>query len=220
MIDINDLFLFIYDISPFYDENFFNEQYELVKEYRRNKIDNLSLKEDKIRSLSAEYVLIKALEYVGLDYFKESIEVDKNGKLFLKSNKIQFNISHSGSKVICGISSYSIGVDIQLKKEVNFDIAKRFFTISENELILKNNSKDMFYKIWTLKESYIKCVGKGLLIPLNSFEISFKNEKPIINQTNSKFEFKLFTHEIEGYQIALCVEQSNIDDNNLKVITL
>ena len=28
-----------------------------------------------------------------------------------------------------------------------------------------------FYDLWTLKESYIKTIGKGLYTPLNSFSI-------------------------------------------------
>ncbi|MEC5423606.1 4'-phosphopantetheinyl transferase superfamily protein [Virgibacillus sp. C22-A2] len=36
---------------------------------------------------------------------------------------------------------------------------------------------EYFYDIWALKESYIKMVGKGLSIPLNSFSCSVVNKQ-------------------------------------------
>jgi len=40
---------------------------------------------------------------------------------------IHFNISHSHDYVVCGISSLPIGIDVEAVREINTNIANRFF---------------------------------------------------------------------------------------------
>lgn len=57
---------------------------------------------------------------------------------------------------------------------IDLRIGKRFFINKEYEYIMNKNlisRLEYFYEIWTLKESYIKAVGMGLSISLNSFNI-------------------------------------------------
>jgi 4'-phosphopantetheinyl transferase len=62
-----------------------------------------------------------------------------------------------------------------------------------------------FYEIWTLKESYIKCLGKGLSIPLKSFSISINDGiiTVITEYENKEYMFKRFEVE-QDYKIAAC----------------
>jgi len=50
------------------------------------------------------------------------------------------------------------------------------FTINEwkeiNEIKEDNKRLERFYKFWSLKESYVKAIGKGLILDLQTIEFS------------------------------------------------
>ncbi len=105
----------------------------------------------------------------------------KFGKPFLKnqtpSGLIRFNVSYSHDRLLLVFSrEYFVGIDIEYKKREFpvIDIANRFFTSTEANLIKVGNETaqtDLFFRIWVLKEAYTKAVGKGLFLPLNSFDV-------------------------------------------------
>lgn len=79
-----------------------------------------------------------------------------------------------------GLSSPSIGVDIEYIREYDEMLAKRFFTSEEQDYLNYSKDKDEnFTRIWTSKEAYGKFTGGGIteglsfstfhnpLIPLN-----------------------------------------------------
>jgi len=95
----------------------------------------------------------------------------KNGKPFLKNDiaKIHFNISHSGDHLVILIDSkHQIGIDIETElrsSEVSLKMAKRFFNQEEYQLLKSLKGKQqsiLFNKLWTLKEAFLKSMGKGV----------------------------------------------------------
>ncbi|MDO5575580.1 MAG: 4'-phosphopantetheinyl transferase superfamily protein, partial [Fibrobacter sp.] len=60
-------------------------------------------------------------------------------------------------------------------KNVREGLADRFFSDMEKKMLNESQSKesfdDLFFKMWVLKESYIKAIGKGLSCPLSSFSV-------------------------------------------------
>ena len=68
-----------------------------------------------------------------------------------------------------------------------------------------------FYKIWTLKESFVKATGKGLSVPFYDFEITV-GENISISQTltDKKYYFKVF--EIDGLIVSVCSENNDCSD--------
>lgn len=211
-------------VNKFEDDAFFQSIYEKVKPYRKNKIDILKRREDKNLSLAAEYLLIKALEDFGLNYDKEEIEVDSNGKPYLKSNRAFFNISHSKDRVFIVVSTLPIGCDIQFIKEFNIEIARRFFTLNEYKEIVNQFSvektKEYFYKVWCAKESFTKCIGLGLKQPLNSFEIKVNDNDISLVKNGIENEYRFYSKTINEYQFVICIE-TNIDiSNKIEIVDL
>ena len=102
-----------------------------------------------------------ALKENGIEDFE--IVVGENGKPFLKSGEMLFNISHCAEGVAVVIDTVPVGIDVQEIGGFNEKVAKRFFNESENKKINASPDKaKAFTRIWTLKESAIKCEGKSL----------------------------------------------------------
>ena len=197
---------YLFDISSINEETF-NKLLPLLKPYRKEKIDRLSNKNAKYLSLAVELLIKKACEDFGIDYLNKEIVFNENGKPSFKNSKYFFNTSHSGKYALCVISDKEVGCDIEEIKEYKEKVAKRFFTTKENEYLDLTNDKDeLFYRLWTIKESYSKCIGKGLTIPLNSFEVS-SNSNNVIIKGKDNYHFFEFKHD--NYQISICL---NIDE--------
>ena len=193
---------YLFDISSINEETFI-KLLPLVKPYRKEKIDKLSAKNAKYLSLAVELLIKKACEDFGIDYLSEDIVFNENGKPSFKNSKYFFNTSHSGRYALCVISDKVVGCDIEEIKEYKEKVAKRFFTNKENEYLeLTNDKNELFYRLWTLKESYSKCIGKGLTIPLNSFEVSNSSNNIIIK---GKDNYHFFEFKHDNYQIAICL---------------
>ena len=153
---------------------------------------------------------------------------NKYGKpLFIEPKGIHFNISHSGEWVLCGVSDAPIGIDIEGGMVDMLAIAERFFSKEEAKYIDSHpicDRDDAFFKIWTLKESYIKCIGMGLQIPLNSFHFVFIEEQINIfvdGKLDNKYMFRSKKID-EKYYMALCIlsETCSLWENNIKIISI
>ena len=164
-----------------YDDAILNLLDQISKEKRERAKRYIKLM-DRKRCIMGE-ILLQYLLWIHFRIRREEIlfEYNEFGKPFLvKQKDIFFNISHSGEWIFCGIGDVPMGIDVEGGDCKFQSLAKSCFTVSENEYLKRlapNHQKGAFYKIWTLKESYVKCVGKGLHIPFNSFYFDFTDEK-------------------------------------------
>lgn len=196
--------------------------YNLDNRYKIKKFIN---KKDKVRTLIGE-ILIRTIIIEKLEISNKSIKFDKNkyGKPYLKDYlDFNFNISHSGEYVLCAIDNKPIGIDVEEVKHIKYeDIAKNFFTTKEYSYIINedfNFRLNNFYEIWTLKESYIKCLGQGLSVPLKSFNIEieqYENIKVIENNKYKKYTLKLFDIE-STYKVVVCSLNKEISNNIIRL---
>ncbi len=130
------------------------------------------------------------------------------GKPYIEGSNIQFNVSHSGEYVVCGISTKPIGVDIEeIKNQDIACIAKRFFSKAELQFLNEEGETlflERFYELWVLRESYLKWLGLGLTKPLDSFSICITDENITVNDKNIKASPFFFRYSDSGYKIAVC----------------
>ncbi len=121
---------------------------------------------------------------------------------------VHYNISHSGHYVVCAVAPSEIGIDVERIRKVNLRIAERFFSPSEiNDLMAcdEENRMQYFITLWTIKESYLKAIGRGLTQHLNSFTIVKKGDAYLLTGNKEAegygIETKQLNHE---YMMAVC----------------
>lgn len=176
---------------------------------RREKILKFKNTEDKKRSMLSELLMRKtAGNFCGLAPNQIKICYNPYGKPYIANLRhFKFNISHSGNYVAIATSKYKIGVDIERIQDIDLTIAQRCFTLSEYAYICSCKSpQNAFYQMWTLKESYIKAIGKGLHLPLNAFEISIDNKIAYL-KTYNKHNLMFTYMKLNEYMLAICHQE-------------
>ncbi|MBU3186307.1 4'-phosphopantetheinyl transferase family protein [Clostridium estertheticum] len=153
--------------------------YELLSEERKQKVNKIRFKKDKIQSIIVYCLLKHGLrEFYNFKQMPNFSYNEYNKPYFIDSN-IQFNLSHCLNAVCCSISYQEVGIDIQDKVACYENILN--YSMNLNEIIEIESSLnpiDIFYRYWTLKESYLKCIGTGINDDLNKIDFSaFSQEK-------------------------------------------
>ncbi|MBQ6766909.1 MAG: 4'-phosphopantetheinyl transferase superfamily protein [Paludibacteraceae bacterium] len=202
-----------FNVKPIIDDPaLFAEWYEKMPAWRRRRIDSMKHESGKALSLGVGVLLHKALTEMGVEEPDEVCMNEFEKPFYKEYPEIHFSLSHSGVMAMCAISDRPVGCDVEKIRERDLDIAKRFFTSEEYDLIKSQKTDElqtkMFFRIWTLKESFVKCIGTGLSTPLNEFSIiPDVHGKITLNQTISNSEYNFVELNLDdGYKYSVCVK--------------
>lgn len=144
--------IFIADVSCIDIEAFLSK----VSPARREKTLRLSKDADKRRSLGAEMLLIKAAG-------RDDYVLSKNEKPYFPDNEVFFSLAHCGDYAVCAVSDVPSELILSCRGPAAQALAKRFFRHDEAALVYAADDPDReFCRLWTLKESYIKCADLRL----------------------------------------------------------
>lgn len=153
---------------------YINSNKTVLNEKELKKAEKFYFLEDKMRYITGR-ILTKILSahYLFTENNEIHIEYNSYGKPFIVNDKkkIYYNISHSGDYVIFAFNYYGeVGIDVEEERWIQEykELSKEFHK-EEYEHVYKTNDIHSFYKFWTAKEAYVKAVGEGLQIKLNSF---------------------------------------------------
>lgn len=215
--------VYLADIKELENQELYQRLYPLVSKQRREKMDRLQDESKKRSSLAAELLLRRALadweqgiehgnkkpEFQYTEHGNKELEFQytEHGKPYLDG--IHFNLSHSEDRVMCVLSEKEVGCDVEKMAGLNLQFAKRFFAEQEYENICSKESEEerrkTFYRIWTLKESFMKATGLGMKLPLDSFAFSLENDQISVCQSvnREKYYFKEYDLQ-DGYGYAVC----------------
>ena len=98
-------------------------------------------------------------------------------------DKIEFSLTHTHGLVACALSDLPVGIDAEWTgRKANDDLLRT--ALSEEEFIQlqccdPRTQHRRFLEYWTLKEAYLKAIGKGLSINLKSVSFDLANCKSI-----------------------------------------
>src|SRR5574340_1102536 len=98
---------------------------------------------------------------------------------------LRFNLSHTHGLAVCAVTlGREVGVDVEWlgrRHDNRLDLARRFFAaadVAAMEQCPVQHRDELFVELWTLKEAYVKARGKGLSIPLSSFALTLRADRP------------------------------------------
>lgn len=186
---------------------------ELVGTERRKKVIRYRMPDDRKRSLAAGLIIRKILNENGLS--EDSLKYSENGKPL--ADNLFFNISHAGDYVVGVSSDREVGCDIEKIVDAPLEVTDRFFHLKEAEYIKSAEDKNRaFFTLWTLKESYMKMTGRGMSLPLDSFEVVPTAEGFVLGKSSERPCF-FETMEFDGYIFSVSSERAFSLHNPLKI---
>ncbi|MGI6523868.1 MAG: 4'-phosphopantetheinyl transferase family protein [Bdellovibrionota bacterium] len=186
----------------------------LISSARLQKMQRYRRPQDRLRSLAAALLL---QHLFGSD--AAILENDFN-KPYI-SGDLHFNLSHSGDFVILLCAKSEVGCDIEKHGIKDFDgIAAKILHPLELEYYNSHKSVETFYKFWTLKESYLKCIGTGFHLAPASFCINLSEQISLLETPQKDFKectFQIINH-LTNYTIATCIKGVALTNLSLEQI--
>ncbi len=109
--------------------------------------------------------------YLGITAGEVQFDYQARGKPVLAAkfadSGLWFNLSHSVSLGLCGVSYRQIGIDLEYIRPMSDleALAKRFFLPREYDVVRSlapHLQQQVFFRYWTCKEAYLKATGEGI----------------------------------------------------------
>ena len=133
--------------------------------------------------LGKKLLLIGLKDLYGISFESQDQPVivkGEHGKPYLKDfPHINYNISHTDGLVACGIGDRQLGIDVEKVRPFRNTILRKVFSDAEKchmDEIPESERSQYFFRVWTLKESYLKASGLGITVPLTTISFEWKKE--------------------------------------------
>ena len=185
---------------------------------------------DSKRFINRRWVLRQLLgKYTGIPPEKLEYEKNASGKLSLPFQRIRFNLSSRGNKVVLAFTlDKEIGVDVEqivALPEIN-SMAKRWLSETEYSrwiALPSGKQVEAFYHAWTQKEAFVKAQGDGMSIPFRDFSVAVDPDLPggIISAKRNidVTSWKMITRKmIPDWRVSVCL-RSGSDNVHLQVFS-
>lgn len=190
---------------------------QILSREKADRIERFCFEKDKIRGIVGE-VLVRYLLIEKYNINNSDISFgysDRRKPYLLSPNcRIYFNISHAGSWVVCGIGDSEIGIDVEQIKDKEIRFANYVLTTQEYNKWLslpRDEQRNYFYQLWTIKESYSKYLGIGLALQFT--DVTVDSLCYGYYSVNEKEDCVLFSQQFsKGYYLSVCVSKDKKED--------
>lgn len=154
------------------------EKMDALSEPEKRKADNFKLPIMRRRYIAVRFLLRKTLaNYLQIEPRALQFQADTYGKPFLACGSLHFNISHTADLLMIAVANFAdIGIDVEaIKPRGNLDgLAARCFAETEYQAwrqLSGAQQEEVFYRLWTKKEAFVKAVGRGIALGLDKCEV-------------------------------------------------
>lgn len=160
----------------------------------------------------AHRLLRECLRAHGIEYSEKTpVILGKLGKPSLAEHPhIHYNLTHADGIAACTSGKSECGIDAERVREYRPNVMKRAFTESEMALVenAQIQAKNLiFFRIWTLKEAYVKALGIGISYPLKNIE--FLPDGDDINTNVTGYSFRQYMLRDGEFVVSVCEKDEN-----------
>ena len=154
----------------------------------------------------AHALLRQALKEYGIDYVngETPLVFSEHGKPSLAEHpEVHFNISHADGIAAAVVSENECGIDCERVRAYDPRVMKRVCTEAEQAAISsapEDERDPLFFRLWTLKEAYVKALGKGLSFPMREAAFMFEGNK-ILTELSGAFMQYVINN---AFAVAVC----------------
>ena len=214
---------YIINIRQLEEETVFQAVLPSVSSYRRQKIAALRNGKDRCRSLGASLALNAALQLYGLNEGAMEFDLGDQGKPVLRDHPdLHFSLSHAGDYAICSMGAQEIGNDIERVRPGKLRVADRFFAEEEKAWLyradLPEEQESRMFRLWTIKESFLKVTGFGMSLPLRDFTVYMEDDGAVrLHHTLNdniyyikEYALPAVFRETTDYKISVCSMDSDL----------
>jgi 4'-phosphopantetheinyl transferase len=154
----------------------------LLDASERARADRFRWAADRDSYIAAHALLRATLSRMaGIDAADLRFRTTKSGKPALDPAQalpdLHFSLSHTRGLAACAVGRpHALGIDAEAwRAPAPIELAARYFAPSEARLVAERTPAERpstFYRLWTLKEAFLKATGQGLAARLDSFAFS------------------------------------------------
>jgi len=177
---------------------------DMLSEVEQEEYQDLTNERRQQEYVTARLTLKKLARSFNLENI--SIHKDDFGQPYGydNGNKYFVSIAHSDEEVFCGFSkAEAIGVDLEpVNRHVPQKLIDRMMHSGEESLF----SEVALIRLWTIKEAYIKLLGKGLRINMNEVKLSVDGDQFTAEINNDKTA-KICSFQLEQNWLAVAYYQ-------------
>lgn len=162
-----------------------DQYYNLLHQSEQQRWQSIRTEEGKQCYLISRAMLRTLLgTAIGCPPTALTVTTEAQGKPFIDqpTTRWQFNLSHSHGLITLALAhGIDVGIDVEHHRH-NIEIrqlARHSFhpqEIQQLETLPADEQLEHFFKLWTLKEAYVKAIGCGLACAFDSFGFTFHRD--------------------------------------------
>ena len=199
------------DVSPLLERSCYMTYWRQVPAFRREKADRYRFPMGRALSIGVWILRQQACRELGLP------------------PDAPFNLSHSGPYALCSVSAAAdpeeriqVGCDVEQMRPLTSyrgDIARRFFCPEEYAHIQAQESpeaqRELFFRYWVLKESFMKATRQGMAMALDSFSLDMTaGADPVLLSCPGPYrkeDYHFREFDLGSHRAAVCSTDPGID---------